>query len=118
MDAHGGWIASPIDLVRFMAKTDGFSSKVDILTLAHETQLSTGSTADPGYGMGWMVRSDWRGHNGGMSGSLGFLVRRNDGLSFAVLANTRPSGDQFCFELKSVIDDFLGKVKFADCDHF
>ena len=118
MDAHGGWIASPIDLVRFMARTDGFSSKVDILTLLMKPNLSTGSTDDPGYGMGWMVRSDWRGHNGGMSGSLGFLVSRNDGLSFAVLANTRPSGDQFCFELKGVIDDFLGKVKFADCDHF
>ena len=118
MDAHGGWIASPIDLVRFMARTDGFSSKVDILTAVNETDLWTGSPDNPGYGMGWIIGPDWRGHNGGMSGSLGFLVSRTDGFSFAVLANTRPSGDQFCFELKGVIDDFLGKVKFADCDHF
>ena len=58
MDAHGGWIASPIDLVRFMAKTDGFASKVDILNAVNEDTLFTGSPLNPGYGMGWSLVQD------------------------------------------------------------
>jgi CubicO group peptidase (beta-lactamase class C family) len=110
MDAHGGWIASPIDLVRFMARTDGFAAKTDILQPVSEAAMFTGSKANSGYGFGWIVDSTYRGHNGAMAGTIGFLVRRNDGFSFAALANKRPSGDQFCFELKGVLDGIVTAV--------
>lgn len=110
MDAHGGWIASTIDLVRFMARTDGFAAKADILEPGSSIAMNTGSTPNPKYGAGWIVDSTWRGHNGAMSGTIGFLVRRNDGFSYAVLANTRPDSDKFCFDLKGVVDDIVGSA--------
>jgi hypothetical protein len=52
-----------------------------------------------------------------MHGTIGFLIRRNDGFSFAVLANTRPSGDLYPFELKGVIDSMVAGVsKWPDYD--
>ena len=52
-----------------------------------------------------------------LPGTIGFLVRGNDGFSFAVLANTRPSGDLYPFELKGVIDSMVAGVsKWPDYD--
>jgi len=111
MDAHGGWIATPIDLLRLMARIDGFAKKMDFLTAASEQDMSTGSSADPGYGLGWMVDPAWRGHNGGMAGTSGWLVRRDDGLSFAVLANTYPrSSDEYVPQLREVLMDIVTSV--------
>jgi CubicO group peptidase (beta-lactamase class C family) len=110
MDAHGGWIASPIDLLRFMVRTDGFAKKVDILYPATEDAMFSGSDANESYGLGWIVTDSYHGHNGAMPGTIGFLVRRDDGYSFAVLANTRPAGDAYCFELKGVLDSIVTSV--------
>ena len=107
MDAHGGWIATPIDLLRLMVRADGFAAKTDILFANTEATMFAGAPANPGYGLGWIVDSAYRGHNGAMNGTIGFLVRRNDGFSFAVLCNTRPANDGFCFELKGVIDGIV-----------
>jgi CubicO group peptidase (beta-lactamase class C family) len=52
MDAHGGWIATPIDLLRMMVRVDGFTSKADILSPVDETSMDTGSTANPSYALG------------------------------------------------------------------
>jgi CubicO group peptidase (beta-lactamase class C family) len=110
MDAHGGWIATPTDLLRLMVRVDGFTAKADILSPTDEGQMNTGSTANAGYGAGWIIDPAYRGHNGAMDGTIGFLVRRDDGYSFAVLANTRPAGDSFCFGLKGVVDSLCTSV--------
>jgi CubicO group peptidase (beta-lactamase class C family) len=110
MDAHGGWIASAIDLVRLMVRVDGFNTKPDILQAASITRMFTGSSVKPGYGMGWIVDPAYKGHNGAMDGTIAFLVRRNDGYCLAVLVNMRPSGDGFCFELKGVLDSIVTSV--------
>jgi D-alanyl-D-alanine carboxypeptidase len=107
MDAHGGWIAAPIDLLRFMARTDGFLAKTDVLFANTVETAFSGSLESPGYGLGWIVDEGYRGHNGGMSGTIAFLVRRDDGFSFAVVANTRPAGDDGCWVLKGVIDTIV-----------
>jgi hypothetical protein len=118
MDAHGGWIATPIDLLRMMVRVDGFTNKADILTSSNETAMSTGSSANPGYGLGWVVESTDRAHNGAMDGCMGFLVRRNDGLSYAVLVNTRASVDNFAWGLKGVIDGFIASIAWPTYDLF
>jgi hypothetical protein len=110
MDAHGGWIATPIDLLRMMVRVDGFTAKADILSSADEAAMNVGSADNPGYASGWIVNPSWRGHNGAMPGTMGFLVRRSDGFSFAVLANTRAADDEYCFKLKGVLDDIVGSV--------
>jgi CubicO group peptidase (beta-lactamase class C family) len=119
MDAHGGWIATPIDLLRLMVRTDGFNAKTDILYASTETQMYSGSTANAGYGAGWIVSSSYRGHNGAMNGTIAFLVRRNDGFSFAVAANMRPGDDSYCFDLKAALDSIVTSVsKWPEYDLF
>jgi CubicO group peptidase (beta-lactamase class C family) len=107
MDSHGGWIATPIDLLRMLVRIDGFVAKADILAPPEEAAMATTTPVSPGYGLGWIVDPAYRGHNGAMDGTIGFLVRRNDGYSFAVLANTRPAGDGFCAALKGVLDSIV-----------
>jgi CubicO group peptidase (beta-lactamase class C family) len=118
MDAHGGWIATPIDLLRMMVRVDGFTARADILSPGDETSMYTGSSVNPGYGLGWVIESADRAHNGAMDGTMGFLVRRNDGISYAVLVNTRAAVDNFAWGLKGVIDGFVGSITWPGSDLF
>ena len=110
MDAHGGWIATSIDLVKLMTRVDAYPSKPDILAPSTISTMWTGSAPNSGYAMGWIRSGNYRGHNGAMPGTIGFLVRRNDEFNFAILANTRPAGDNFAFGIKSILDTIVQDV--------
>jgi hypothetical protein len=101
-----------------MVRVDGFTSKVDILPPADEMSMDTGSTVDPGYALGWVIESGNRAHNGAMDGTMGFLVRRDDGISYAVLVNTGAAVDNFAWGLKGVIDGFVASVNGPGYDLF
>ncbi|MCY3552119.1 MAG: serine hydrolase [Candidatus Poribacteria bacterium] len=92
MDSHGGWIASAIDLVKLLVAVDGYDTKPDILNQAAIRLMTTPSTANSGYGMGWAVNpwGNWW-HAGDLPGTSSILVRTSNGLGWAVLFNTRPS---------------------------
>ncbi|MBV6429512.1 MAG: D-aminopeptidase [Haliscomenobacter sp.] len=89
MDAHGGWIASPVDLMRFLVKVDGFNTKPDILSAPTFTTMMTGSSANAGYGKGWSVTGNNYWHNGSLPGTGAIMVRAGNGLSWVFLTNTR-----------------------------
>ncbi|HKP95731.1 MAG TPA: serine hydrolase [Fibrobacteria bacterium] len=88
MDAHGGWVATPIDLVRLMVKVDDFPTKSDILQSATLTSMTTVGVAGSGYAKGWAVNSvpNWW-HSGGMPGTSSELVRLNSQINWGVAAN-------------------------------
>lgn len=105
MDAHGGWIASAVDLVRFAAALDDpahsrllkpdTSREMYAPPAAPAWRKPDGTLADAYYGCGWMVRPHdgslranyW--HSGSLPGTNTLLVRRWDGLTWAVLFNQR-----------------------------
>lgn len=111
MDSHGGWIASAPDLLRFASIMDGDVVKPGAAERPSRPVLSSDSikaifagpmlAGDAGkaaakspvfYGFGWQVREVGNGqintwHNGALSGTSSLLVRRHDGLSWAVLFN-------------------------------
>lgn len=105
MEAHGGWIASAVDLARFAAALDdpARSPLLKPETMARMYAPPTapvarrpdGKIADAYYGCGWMVRPVGTGgkanywHNGSLLGTNTLLVRRADGLSWAALFNQR-----------------------------
>ena len=105
MDSHGGWLASAPDLARFAATLDapGDSTclKPETRRMLYEppappaSRKPDGSLADHFYGCGWLVRPVGRQgranywHNGSLPGTYTLLVRRHDGLSWAVLFNQR-----------------------------
>jgi len=105
MDAHGGWIASAVDLVRFaVALRDSHHSPllkpetIQSMYLPPEPPVSRkddGSLKDSYYACGWSVRpvgtegkaNYW--HTGSLPGTYTMLVRRHDGVSWAILFNQR-----------------------------
>ncbi len=105
MDAHGGWIASAVDLARLAAAlVDPRRCPVlDSGTLRSMYEPPAPPVSrnrkdeldDAYYGLGWMVRpvgitrsaNYW--HSGSLPGTFTLLVRRWDGLSWAALFNQR-----------------------------
>jgi N-acyl-D-amino-acid deacylase len=105
MDSHGGWISSAPDLVRFASAFD----KPDACKVLKPESIKTmfarpeglaghdkdGKAKDVFYGCGWQVRTLGREdrvntwHTGSLDGTSTILVRRVDGLCWAVLFNTR-----------------------------
>ena len=104
MDSHGGWISTASDLVRFASAFD-HPDQCKILKAASIKTLfarpdglaghtKNGKAKDVFYGCGWQVRTLGEGkinswHNGALDGTATILVRRSDGLTWAVLFNTR-----------------------------
>lgn len=107
MDAHGGWVASAVDLARFSA---AFARPDESPLLARETieQMfapppyveldDQGIAQEPFYGLGWRVRHKGRGranvwHTGKLEGTSTAMVRRHDGIAWVVLFNTDRNPD-------------------------
>lgn len=109
MDAHGGWIASAIDVARFAAALHDpqdcpllEAKTIQTMHAAPEPPVARnddGSLKDHYYGCGWLVRpvgkegkaNYW--HTGSLPGTYTLLVRRWDGVSWAVLFNQRSDDD-------------------------
>ena len=87
MDSHGGWIASPIDLVRVGVRVDGFSSKADILAPATIDLMTTKSNVSS-YAKGWSVNNadNWW-HNGSLPGTKSIFVRTSGEYVWAAVVN-------------------------------
>ena len=91
MDSHGGWIASPTDLLRLLIAVDGILATPDILSPNTIEMMVTPSSANPNYAMGWAVHSNgtwW--HSGSLPGTSSIMVKRYDGVDWVVLVNFRP----------------------------
>ncbi|MCG6156901.1 serine hydrolase domain-containing protein [Rubinisphaera margarita] len=100
MDAHGGWIASPSQLVRLMLHVDGFDEPKDLLTANSIATMTTPSEVEPSYAKGWNVNEagNWW-HIGSFNGGAGILVRTSDRFCWAILVNTRSHEPEFTSDL-------------------
>jgi N-acyl-D-amino-acid deacylase len=136
-EAHGGWVGSAVDLVRFASAFD-YGKKSPLLSddaVKHMWARPEGlaghdDTGKPKafyYGCGWDVRpvgnagraNAW--HTGLIAGTSALLVRRSDGLNWAVLFNTdaNPKGDQPAGLIDGPIRDAVDAVKrWPDADLF
>ena len=112
-ESHGGWIGSAIDLVRFANENDesvaaarrGRRQIVRPDTLqkmfarpgGNVSRDADGKPKPAFYGCGWEVRPKQRGrniwHTGSLSGTSSLVVRRHDGLCWAVLFNVRENAE-------------------------
>lgn len=122
-EAHGGWIASATDLVRFAAAFDD-PARCPILSPQTLELLWAPPPGLPGhtddgkpkptfYGCGWHVRpgtgkSPTLWHGGLIGGTSTLLVHRTDAINWAILFNAdrTPGGKT----LSSVIDPLLHKA--------
>jgi CubicO group peptidase (beta-lactamase class C family) len=97
MDAHGGWLASAVDLACFSTAFDS-TGRYPILNQASIDQVFAQqalSTDQSGawYGYGWSARRAGSGlntwHTGSLPGSSTLMVRRHDGLNWVALFDQR-----------------------------
>lgn len=104
MDAHGGWIASAPDLVRFATAFENPAHCPILSAESIETMFAPpegipghnhdGKAKNTYYACGWQVRhvgpkssiTAW--HTGLLDGTSSLLVRRFDGITWAALFNT------------------------------
>jgi CubicO group peptidase (beta-lactamase class C family) len=111
MDAHGGWIACPTDLLRFLVRVDRFAPPPDILSSPSTLTMVTPTTATKpppatppnnvaNYAKGWGVHTtvaagqDNYWHEGNIAGTEAFFVRTTDQYCVAILANSRDDSTQ------------------------
>lgn len=102
MDSHGGWIATPGDLVRFATRVDGFDHNRNILQPETIRKMATSTVANRHYARGWNVneKGHWW-HGGDLAGTTAVLVRTSTRFCWAALTNTRRG------ESAEAIDDMM-----------
>ncbi|KAL3123470.1 hypothetical protein niasHT_004642 [Heterodera trifolii] len=103
----GGWIASPIELLRLMAHLDGFKRRPDLLSdWAIREWAKPTEASNETYGLGWSLNimgfNGWQ-HDGRMPGSASMLVRLDNGLEMAVVVNKEYSDRDFFHELGYIL---------------
>ena len=118
MDAHGGWVSSTVDLLRFMTGVDGRADRPDILSAALVTAMtSDGAPVCAGgachYAGGWLIRptqgdATWW-HGGSLPGTTSILVRSYHDFSYVALFNARDAGD-FAGEVEATLWQALAQV--------
>jgi N-acyl-D-amino-acid deacylase len=106
MDAHGGWLATAEDQLRFATAVDGQRGRallrpatVDAMLhtpLPQETGASGAGNAPAASGLCWIVGPDGDGlswsHAGALIGSCAsWLIRQADGTTISVLFNSQPT---------------------------
>lgn len=109
MDSHGGWVATPIDMLRWLGRVDGFASPSDLLSSSTITTMTTPSSANPNYASGWMVNSvpNWW-HNGVLAGTRAQLTRLDSGINYAAVVNeSHATGN---IDLDQLMWDIIGGV--------
>jgi N-acyl-D-amino-acid deacylase len=99
-DAHGGWIASAADLVRFATAVDGqrgasLLSPATVAAMLHTPRPPSTGGAESTFGLGWDVEPGAEGvgwsHAGALVGSTAaWLERTADGVTIAFVFNTQP----------------------------
>ena len=109
MDSHGGWIATPSDLVAFLTHV-GFSSAPGLLKPGTIAAMMTPCPVHSGYARGWFVDKlgdCW--HDGALAGTASTMERTTNGVCWAALANSLRLRDEM--DLNQVVRDMLHEVK-------
>jgi N-acyl-D-amino-acid deacylase len=127
LDAHGGWIASTIDLAKFGAALDVVdgsqatrgkllspASVKELLSPRIEMKNPAGEVTGQ-YGYGWMLKKDdalgdYAAHGGALACTAASLIHLPDGLNVAVLFNLGQSADGKTFLAREVESGLLGAI--------
>lgn len=116
----GGWLARPIDLVKLLRVVDGNASPTDIVPATTHTKMTTASSWNMGYALGWGVENTTQqNHNGCFSGGRSFFVELKNGYSYAVVINKTPTDDGCFWKAKAAFDPVIPAIsKYPSYDLF
>ncbi len=122
MDAHGGWLASAVDIARFASALDDAEHcpivRPETISLMHARPEGLAGHNNDGtnkpvyYSLGWQIRvldsgglNCW--HTGSLPGTTTIAIRRSDGRNLIALLNTRLSPIK---DLQAVLDQVLHRA--------
>ncbi|MFO3729250.1 serine hydrolase domain-containing protein [Butyricimonas muris] len=112
LSGAGGWVASPTELLCFLAAIDGDDSYPDVLS---QNSINT-MVSCPGFSLpiGWMKtngRGDWL-RSGTLAGTSAMLKRQHDGFCWAFVTNTSNwTGPHFPQKIESMVYQAMNRVK-------
>jgi CubicO group peptidase (beta-lactamase class C family) len=111
-DAHGGWLATAAAVATFASHVDGHAASRNILKPGSIRRMTTASSANAGYAMGWEVNRvpNWW-HGGSLPGTTSIVVRTAGGLCWAALANTREVWADTGLAMDQMMWDLARQVK-------
>jgi len=114
LDAAGGWLAMPADIVRFATRVDGFATDGNILKEETIQVMTAGSRANPHYAKGWEVngRGTWW-HIGDLPGSSAVVVRSSTGYCGAACMNTRRMQPDIPVKLDHLVREMIRDINRA-----
>ena len=112
MDAVGGWIATPTELLKLLVRVDGFSTVPDILRSETIRTMTTPSAQSPNYALGWFVNQNngWF-HTGAQLGATSLMERVPNGFNWVILINSSASPDEFIRDRDGLMGKILGTVR-------
>jgi CubicO group peptidase (beta-lactamase class C family) len=113
-DSHGGWLASPRDLVRFINHVYGTAQSPAILKAETVFAMTTPPAVHRGYARGWFVTGPNRWHGGSLPGTSAIMVHTPSGLCWAALANSRDRFSRSVPGLDRAVWNMVRKVKAWD----
>ncbi|PKQ69862.1 serine hydrolase domain-containing protein [Raineya orbicola] len=122
LGAAGGWIASSVDMLRFLSYIDNWDTPKDFLSKEsiNEMTLQDADSTQIQRALGWKRISPekwWR--TGNLASSNISLSRRNDGYAWVVITNTGSwRASFFPYEIEGFMTRALQKVKFKEQDLF
>jgi CubicO group peptidase (beta-lactamase class C family) len=111
MDAHGGWVAHPLELLRVVDRFDGRGEVTDLLPPERLHEMTTGDSRFPDYALGWSVnKADNWWHQGAMPGTSSMIARTSGGFNWVIITNARPASSDFPTALDQLMWKVLGAV--------
>jgi CubicO group peptidase (beta-lactamase class C family) len=112
MDAHGGWLASSMDLARVLVGTSGIAAKPGLLPEDLIRTMLTPSDQNSNYALGWFVNQAgnyW--HTGSLVGSSTMMAHLKSGVSWVILFNGNPQTQEYFRDLDQLMWKALDKVQ-------
>jgi CubicO group peptidase (beta-lactamase class C family) len=111
MDAHGGWIASAQDLIRFLEAIDGRPEVPDLLNGSSLYLLKKPSEVCDNYGLGCHINDkDNMWHTGSLYGSSSIAANLSGGVSCVILLNGNPLSSAYFKELDRLMWQIVDKL--------
>lgn len=118
MDGHGGWLATPSDLVKIANAVSPWNKGLQILKPETVTLMTKPvfNIQNPTACLGWVCSDDGKtiGHAGALeTGTLSYFTRRGDGYAWAVIFNRLPVQNMEDIGLlgKELLDGVNGELK-------
>ena len=111
LDSAGGWVASPIELLKILVRVDGFPRIKDILDTGTIRTMTTRSKTNNLYALGWSLNqsgNNWY-HSGGQPGVTTIMARSSNGFNWAIMVNYQ-APDSTRTEFSRDLDDLFWQV--------